>query len=89
MALHQDLREFIELLNSMEVEYVIVGAHALACHGYPRHTGDIHILVRVSESRTRERLAAPRISPIWVSWGRASASYDNAAFGAVNSITVC
>ena len=27
MQLHKDLREFVELLNSNEVEYVVVGAH--------------------------------------------------------------
>ena len=40
MQLHKDLREFVELLNSNEVEYVVVGAHAVAYHGYPRYTGD-------------------------------------------------
>ena len=48
MRLHSDLREFIELLNSHRVEYLIVGAHALAFHGHPRYTGDIDILVRAS-----------------------------------------
>jgi hypothetical protein len=40
------LREFIESLNSHGVEYVVVGAHALAFHGRPRYTGDIDILLR-------------------------------------------
>jgi len=48
MRLPKDLREFIESLNSHQVEYVVVGAHALAFHGYPRYTGDIDLLVRVS-----------------------------------------
>jgi len=48
MRLEKDLREFIALLNSNEVEYVIVGAFALAFHGRPRYTGDIDILVRPS-----------------------------------------
>ncbi len=41
MSLNADLREFIELLNSRGVEYVIVGAHSLAVHGRPRYTGDL------------------------------------------------
>lgn len=45
MKLSDDLREFIELLNSRGVEYVIVGAHALAWHGLPRYTKDIDFLV--------------------------------------------
>jgi len=41
MRLGKDLREFIESLNSHGVEYVIVGAYALAYHGSPRYTGDL------------------------------------------------
>jgi nucleotidyltransferase DUF2204 len=48
MSLSADLREFIELLNSRGVEYVIVGAHSLAFHGRPRYTGDLDILIRPS-----------------------------------------
>ena len=44
--LPKDWREFIELLNSHQVDYLIVGAFALAFHGHPRSTGDIDILVR-------------------------------------------
>jgi len=42
----KDSREFIELLNSAGVEYVVVGGHAVGYHGYPRYTGDIDFLVR-------------------------------------------
>lgn len=55
MPLQKDLREFIELLNSRRVEYLIVGALALAFHGVPRSTGDIDILVETS-SQNAERL---------------------------------
>ena len=48
MSLHADLREFIALLNSRGIEYVIVGAHSLAFHARPRYTGDLDILVRPS-----------------------------------------
>lgn len=48
MSLNADLREFIELLNSRGVDYVIVGAHSLAFRGRPRYTGDLGILVRPS-----------------------------------------
>ncbi len=46
MPLNSDLREFIGLLNSRGVDYLIVGAHSLAFHARPRFTGDIDILVR-------------------------------------------
>lgn len=50
MNLSADLREFIELLNSHGVEYVIVGAYTLAFHARPRYTGDIDIFVRPAEA---------------------------------------
>ena len=46
MALSKDWREFLGLLNSRGVDYVVVGAQSLAFHGRPRHTGDLDILVR-------------------------------------------
>ena len=48
MRLNNDLKEFLELLNSHGVDYVIVGAHSLAFHGRPRYTGDLDILVRAT-----------------------------------------
>ena len=39
MKMQKDLREFIELLNSTNVKYIIVGGYAVAYHGYPRFTG--------------------------------------------------
>ena len=57
MNLSADLREFIELLNSRGVEYVIVGAHSLAFHARPRYTGDLDILVRPSPENA-SRIAA-------------------------------
>jgi predicted nucleotidyltransferase len=44
--LQTDLKEFISLLSSHKVEYVIVGGHAVAYHGYPRFTGDIDFFIR-------------------------------------------
>ena len=49
----KDLSEFIGLLNYHRVEYVLVGGHAVAYHGYPRYTGDIDFLVRPSDANAR------------------------------------
>jgi hypothetical protein len=57
MALSKDWREFLELLNSRGVDYVIVGAQSLAFHGRPRHTGDLDILVRPNPDNARLLLA--------------------------------
>lgn len=48
MKLPKDFREFIELLNSESVKYVIVGGYAVAFHGHPRFTGDIDFFVEPS-----------------------------------------
>ena len=48
MKIQRDLREFIALMNSHAVEYLIVGGHAVAYHGYPRFTGDLDFFVRAS-----------------------------------------
>ena len=53
MALQKDLREFIELLRSNEVEFLVVGGYAVAFHGYPRLTGDIDLFIR----NTRENIS--------------------------------
>jgi len=49
LILPPDSKEFIELLNSNNVRYVIVGGYAVAYHGYPRFTGDIDLFVEMSE----------------------------------------
>lgn len=41
----KDFEEFIELLNKHKVEYLIVGAYALALYSKPRNTGDIDIFI--------------------------------------------
>lgn len=56
--LQADLREFIELLNSHNVEYVVVGGHAVAFHGHPRFTGDIDFFVRTTSPNIHRLLAA-------------------------------
>jgi len=60
MSLNADLREFIELLNSRGVEYVIVGAHSLAFHGRPRYTGDLDLLVRPSRENAAKLVSLLR-----------------------------
>jgi len=48
MPLSKDLREFIECLNSNEVEHLIVGALAVSWHGFPRYSADVDFLIRPS-----------------------------------------
>ena len=55
MQLDKDLREFVELLNALNVRYMVVGAFAVAYHGYPRYTADIDVFIERSEENA-ERL---------------------------------
>jgi hypothetical protein len=48
MIFEDDFIDFIELLNLKGVEYMVIGAHALAFHGRPRHTGDLDIWIKPS-----------------------------------------
>jgi len=48
MTLQKDLLEFVRLLLSEKVEFVLVGGYALAIHGAPRFTEDIDFLIHIS-----------------------------------------
>ena len=45
LKLPPDSREFLGLLNSHGVKYVVIGGWAVAWHGAPRFTGDIDFFV--------------------------------------------
>ena len=60
MPLSRDLRQFVECLNSNEVEYLIVGALAVSWHGFPRYSADIDFFVRSNTENARRILAAIR-----------------------------
>ena len=53
MNLEDDLREFIELFNALEVQYILVGAFAVAYHGYPRYTADIDLFIERSSENAK------------------------------------
>jgi hypothetical protein len=58
MPLNKDWREFLELLNSNEVEYLVVGAFAVAFHGYPRYTADLDLMLCPTEENAHRVVAA-------------------------------
>lgn len=58
MEAQQDFRDLLKLFNDHGVEYIIVGAYALAYHGAPRYTGDIDILVRPNVENAQRILRA-------------------------------
>ncbi len=44
--LNPDYRDILSALREEGVEYLVVGAYALAVHGLPRATGDIDLWIR-------------------------------------------
>ncbi|MEO1086213.1 MAG: hypothetical protein AAFY88_18390 [Acidobacteriota bacterium] len=60
MRLAKDVLDFIKLLNSSSVDYLIVGEHAVGFHGFPRLTGDIDFFVRADEENATRLIDAFR-----------------------------
>jgi hypothetical protein len=60
MELPPDLDEFFDSLIAHEVEFLVVGAYALAYHGAPRFTGDIDVRDRPLEGPCGHRGARRR-----------------------------
>ncbi len=57
-SLTKDFREFLQCLNDHGVEYLVVGGHAVAYHGYPRATADLVVWVAVNEAKVARLVAA-------------------------------
>jgi len=64
-VLNRHFREMLSALAEEEVEFLVIGAYALAAHGVPRATGDLDFWIRSSEQnaqrllRALERFGAP------------------------------
>lgn len=54
LVLNPDFKEFIELLNVHDVEYLVVGGYAVGYHGRPRYTGDIDFWVAATTPNARK-----------------------------------
>jgi len=63
--LNEDYRDMLHVLSEEKVKFILVGAYALAAHGYPRATMDIDIWVMPSPEnadavlRALSRFGAP------------------------------
>jgi hypothetical protein len=54
----KDIRDFLTCLGRHSVDFMIVGGEAVIFHGYPRVTGDVDILYRLTPDNTRRLYAA-------------------------------
>jgi len=58
--LNEDYRDMLHVLSDEKVKFLLVGAYALAAHGYPRATMDIDIWVMPSPQNADAVLRALR-----------------------------
>ncbi len=56
--LNRDFKEFIQSLNDNGVRYLVVGAYAVAFHGYPRYTKDLDAWIEPTAENAARLIAA-------------------------------
>jgi hypothetical protein len=60
IPLPRDFEDFLRLLNTNAIKYLVIGGYAVAYHGYVRHTGDLDIFVELSASNAAKLAHALR-----------------------------
>jgi hypothetical protein len=72
--LNEDFREFLRCLNAAGVEYLLIGGHAVAYHGYVRPTTEMDVWIAMDRANAEKAVAAVRkffgtemkgLSPEW------------------------
>jgi predicted nucleotidyltransferase len=56
--LPRDFKEFLLLLNSEKIDYMLVGGYAVSYHGYPRPTGDLDVWIAMDRSNAERVVKA-------------------------------
>jgi hypothetical protein len=74
MKLNRDFKEFLSLLNSNDVHYLIVGGYALGAHGHVRYTKDLDIWVEAVDEN------AAKLVSVLTQFGFESLSISKADF---------
>ena len=54
----RDFKEFLQLLNSKKIEYLVIGGYAVGYHGYPRATGDMDIWIAITGQNAMKMVEA-------------------------------
>jgi hypothetical protein len=57
----KDFKEFLQLLNSKKIEYLVVGGYAVGFHGYPRATGDLDIWIAINKKNALKMVGALKV----------------------------
>lgn len=58
--MHPDFKDLLHEFNAHRVEYLVVGAHALAAHSHVRATKDMDVWIRPSPDNARRVVDALR-----------------------------
>jgi predicted nucleotidyltransferase len=56
--LPSDFKEFLKLLNSNQVEYLLIGGYAVGYYGYSRATADMDIWIAIHPQNAARMMAA-------------------------------
>lgn len=56
--MHPDFKDLLSEFNAKGVEYLVVGAHALAAHGHVRATKDMDVWIRPVQENARRVMEA-------------------------------
>jgi predicted nucleotidyltransferase len=58
LPLPPDFKEFLALLNSEKIDYLVVGGYAVSYHGFPRPTGDLDVWIAMDPANATKLVAA-------------------------------
>lgn len=81
IQLPPDFKEFLQLLNTHKVEYLLIGGYAVGYYGYPRATGDMDIWIAIHPDNAR------RVVDALNDFGFSLSTDDTSLFMQENKIT--
>ncbi|MFO8091137.1 MAG: hypothetical protein R6U13_14960 [Desulfatiglandaceae bacterium] len=55
LVLPQDFKEFLNMLKTKNIDYLLIGGYAVGYHGYPRATNDMDIWIAI-DPKTAEKM---------------------------------
>ena len=64
-TLHPDFKAFLRCLLDRDVNFLLIGGHAVSAHGYDRYTGDIDVWIEISEENAARVVAALKDFGFW------------------------
>jgi len=58
MVLPPDFKEFLSLLKTKNIPYLLIGGYAVGYHGYPRATNDMDIWIAIEPKVAEQMVSA-------------------------------